>query len=64
MSRPRRARIKTEHMGFLCSVEEERIIRKYLKARKMTASEYFREVSVRPLVEAQPQGSDDGPKAA
>ena len=49
---PRRRRY-TEHLGFMASVQEERMVKEYLKSRKMTASEYFREVAIQPLLEAQ-----------
>jgi hypothetical protein len=48
-----RKRRYTEHLGLQVSVLEEKIVKEYLKSRKMTATEYFREVAIRPLVEAQ-----------
>lgn len=48
-----RKRRRTEHLGFQATKEEEQMIRGYVKSRRMTVTEYFREVAVQPLLQAQ-----------
>ena len=59
-----RKRSKTEHLGFQATVQEERMVKEYVKARNMTVTEYFRLVAIQPLVEAQQIGLQDEPPDA
>ena len=59
-----RKRSKTEHFGFQATVQEERMVKEYVKARNMTVTEYFRLVAIQPLVEAQQIGLQDEPPDA
>jgi hypothetical protein len=63
MARPRRY---TEHLGFQATLEESRVFKEYLKSRGMSASQYFRELVVKPLLAAQQAEGEakDGHEAA
>jgi hypothetical protein len=59
-----RKRSKTEHLGFQATVQEEAIVKAYVKSRKMTVTEYLRAVAIQPLMEAQQVGLQDEPPDA
>jgi hypothetical protein len=50
-----RKRRFTETFGCLITVQEREIMQAYLRARKLTPTEYLRETAVRPVVEMAKQ---------
>lgn len=61
-----RTRQKTENVGFMTTREEYVLLKDYVRQRRISMTQYLREVAVQPLIEppAQGEGTPHDPEAA